>query len=514
MKHLTLVTSALAAIGLGIPASTAPAASDLPGAVEARSRSLTPADALEVATGEGGARQLRTRDGRTAFLRGANVNALVDHGGSRRLVPVAAEDGLQARALGFSVVRLAVSWSRIAPAPGQFDARYLDEIRRTAAVFADQGIYVLLDMHQDRYGATLGPSGDESDGAPAWASRTDGASTAAGSSGGHPYYGTAAARTAAKHFFRNTTVAGRPLQDHYADAVEQVARVGRELGPAFAGIELYNEPIDPESLLSGLIDTFSPTRLWPFYRRVIARLRGAGHVAPIWFEPQATRTQTDNDAVASRFSPDPGLVYGPHVYTDVFNGRNGALTPARIALSFTRADREARAYGAALAPTELPGASGGAWETHRAAVLGQLDRLGAGGMVWVWKQHPDSDYGWGVLRADGGVRGDSGIAKDYGRSRVQASGPRVLSQAWKGGVLTVRTRGAGVVDLWDGAAFRSAPTGVGASPALTVDGVAPAAQVVATRQARSPLATPTTWVEGRQLRVTVGAGDHTLRLAP
>ncbi|WP_026911253.1 glycoside hydrolase family 5 protein [Patulibacter minatonensis] len=481
-----------------------------------RPRPLTRADALRVADGPDGAKVLRTRDGRDVRLRGANVNALVDYAGVKRTVPVTAEDADQFRALGFSVVRLAVSWSRIAPAPGRFDGAYLRTIERTARRFADRGIYVLLDLHQDRFGAGLAAGADETDGAPAWAAVTGGASTAADTGDGHPYYRSAAARAAATAFFRDRRVAGAPLQEHYADALARLARVGWRLGPALAGIELYNEPIDPEHTDASGPDRFSRSRLQPFYRRLVARLRGpdgtgpgAGpYDGPIWFEPQATRTQTDRDAAAARFSGDDGLVYGPHVYTDVFGGTHDAGTPARIAASFRAAADEARTYGAALAPTELPGASGGRFETDRRATLDQLDALGVGGMVWVWKQDPSASYGWGVLNADGTQRDDSAIAADYGRARVVAAGPRVLRERWRDGTLTVTTTGAGVLDLWDGAAFAATAPVRGASPRLTVDGAAPDARTVRTSRATARLGSADAWAGGRRIRLTLPAGRH------
>jgi hypothetical protein len=514
---LGLLASILGLLGLGGGGggSTPPAPPDPP---PSAATPLTSGDRLGVAR-DGDRAVLRTADGRQAFLRGANVNALVDYGGAHGTVPVTDRDAEQARALGFTVVRLAVSWSRIVPQPGAVDAAYLDEVRRAAGRFADRGIHVLLDLHQDRYGAGLGPTRDERDGAPRWAQLTGGASTAGGSTD-HDYYGSAAARAAARAFFDDATVpgTGRTLQAHYGDALVALADVGEDLGPALAGIELFNEPVDPvrASLQPSDVATFYRERLWPFYRRAIERLRTSGYDGPIWFEGSATRTHTDDDPSAARFSDDPGLVYGPHVYTDVYNGRNGSGTPARIAASFARTRDEADRYGAALAPTELPGAAGtigGDWERDREATLDQLDALGAGGMVWVWKQHPSRDYGWGVLTASGGLRGGTEIAQDYGRARVRSSSAPIASVAWRGGTLRVRTTGAGVVELWDGAATGARPLERGASPTLTIDGTAAAAGAVEAATATSPLASAAAWIGGRVLRVTVGDGEHEVALA-
>jgi hypothetical protein len=563
MSPTDIVTPLLAVLtgllGAGAPADTAPTAGASARAASADGlvAPLTETDALHVAAapaapGVPTTRRLQTQDGRTVLLRGVNVNALVDYGEGRDTVAVTDQDAEQARALGFTVVRLAVSWSRIAPAPGDPDEAYLDEIRTTAKRYTDRGMYVLLDMHQDRYAAGLGDSGDESDGAPSWAAKTD-EPPADPPAGPHPYYGTDQSRLAAYHFFENSEVAGKDLQEHYADAMVELAKVGRDLGPGLAGIELYNEPIDPWETTIVDHETFSSDKLWPLYDRLITRLRGADglgegagpYAGPIWFEPTAARTQTDADEAAASYTPeafaDPldNLVYGPHIYTDIFRTelRNGTVQPvppdeatrAKLTASFDAAVTEADAYGAALAPTELPGAVGGEFgefDEHRREVLGHLDRLGIGGMVWVWKlpADPAQDYGWGVLDASGAAR--PGTA-DYGRPRVQASGPRILSETWQDGRLTVRVAGAGVVDLWDGAAFGTAPPTAGVAARLQLDGqdVVPAtaeggtAGAVAT-SATATLESPTSWVGGRRLRVTVPVtpaeqdGSHTLVLGP
>jgi hypothetical protein len=559
MSPTDIVTPLLAVLagllGTGAPADPAP-----PSGATARAASadgltapMTAEDALRVddapaAPGVPTTRRLKTEDGRTVLLRGVNVNALVDYGAARQPVGVTDQDAEQAQALGFTVVRLAVSWSRIMPTPGDPDETYLDEIRTTAKRYTDRGMYVLLDMHQDRYSAA-GPADPdvEADGAPAWAVKTD-EPPANPPTDSHPYYGTPESRLAAYHFFEGTAVEGRGLQEHYADALVELAKVGEDLGPGLAGIELYNEPVDPWKSQIAPGETFSSGKLWPLYDRLIDRLRGpdglgqgAGpYEGPIWFEPTATRTQTDADEAATSYTPaafdDPSdnLVYGPHIYTDIYapNGPPGPDTYGRLEASFDAAADEANAYGAALAPTELPGAvggEGGAFDLHRREVLGHLDRLGIGGMVWVWKlpADPAQDYGWGVLAADGAVRSGTDIAADYGRPRVQASGPRILSETWQDGRLTVRIAGAGVVDLWDGAAFGSAPPTAGVAPRLQLDGqdVVPAtaqggASGAVATTATATLQNATSWVGGRRLRVTVPVipaeqdGSHTLVLGP
>lgn len=462
-------------------------------------------DALRVRTEPDGSRTLRTLSGRRVVLRGANVIGLVDYGGVHSVVDVTAADGEQAKALGLNVVRLAVSWSRIQPAPGTIDRAYLADVERSARVFASRGIYVLLDMHHDRYAANLGqPLDTEADGAPKWAVDAGGASCDSRlgvSSGFGGYYRTPCAATAANALWSNKVVAGRPLQTSYGDAVEAIAGVGRELGPAFAGIELYNEPRSPEP---NMPEGWAARQLWPMFGRLIERLRASGTTAPIWFDSPGTG--------AARFSGDDNLVYAPHVYDDVYDRSPDAGTAGRLHAAYDGVVSRARAFGAAAVVGEYAGARGGPWEAYRQLGLANQDRTLSGGIVWVWKQHPTKDYGWGVLQPDGSLPRESGLAMDLGRPRLVFAAPAIVSQSYDGTTLTVVTRGAGVVELWNGVAAGAAARR-GRAPVLTVDGRAPGA-AAAVRTAGSRVATPGAVLGGHRIRLTVPGGTNTVRLRP
>ena len=83
-------------------------------------------------------------------------------------------------AIGWNVVRLLLSWSRVEPAPGVHDDAYLEQVRAAVRALAARGIYTILDLHQDAWGPTLAARPDEVcappaelafgwDGAPGWA---------------------------------------------------------------------------------------------------------------------------------------------------------------------------------------------------------------------------------------------------------------------------------------------------------------------------------------------------------
>lgn len=193
--------------------------------------------------------------------------------------PGSLNDLAQMRALGFNVIRLPVNWSQLEPTPGLYNSGYIDRIAQVVGWAAGQGIYTVIDMHEDDYsrftpdtaplaapGGLIGPtaeSGGHADGAPRWAVMASGVPAEGVDGQGELNAYTAAAFTS---FWENripTGADGGPLprgeapgpglQDHYIGAVAALAR--RFAGdPAVAGIELMNEP------LPGLIPPGCSTR--------------------------------------------------------------------------------------------------------------------------------------------------------------------------------------------------------------------------------------------------------------
>lgn len=144
------------------------------------------------------------------------------------------------RANGFNLIRLAVQWANIEPAPGEYSESYLASIDGIFRLAEKYGVYILLDMHQDLYSGFGGVGGG--DGAPGWACLTGGVKP-------KPYkFVWAEAYVFGKWvhncfdaFWNNTPVQGRGLQDRYADLWRMMAR--RYAGsPALFGYDLLNEP--------------------------------------------------------------------------------------------------------------------------------------------------------------------------------------------------------------------------------------------------------------------------------
>lgn len=186
--------------------------------------------------------------GRDVLLRGANVNSLAEYWQGvptiPTTVPVTEADWEAMAAHGFSVIRLLISWSRVEPARGVFDQSYLDQVDGYVRAARTHGMYSVIDMHQDAYSATISttdpmacPTGTQPakgwDGAPDWATRTDGLSTCIdGDRNSSP-----AVTRAWNNFYDNVD----GTRDEFVLAWKAVATrfAGR---PEVAGYDLLNEP--------------------------------------------------------------------------------------------------------------------------------------------------------------------------------------------------------------------------------------------------------------------------------
>jgi hypothetical protein len=122
------------------------------------------------------------------LLRDVNLNTHVEYWQYNpelfTTYPFTGDDADRMASMGWNMVRLCVSWSRVEPAPGKYNEACLDEVAASVAKLRRRGIYTLIDMHQDAWGASLVAPPDEVcpdskpaggwDGAPEWATFDDG----------------------------------------------------------------------------------------------------------------------------------------------------------------------------------------------------------------------------------------------------------------------------------------------------------------------------------------------------
>lgn len=106
------------------------------------------------------------------------------------------------REWGFNCIRLLIIWDGLEPEPGRYDDAYLSGVDKRIAWAKRNGIYVLLDMHQDLYSAKFG-----ADGAPLWATLDDGKPhVSQGGVWSNAYLTSKAVQTAFDNFWANTPV--------------------------------------------------------------------------------------------------------------------------------------------------------------------------------------------------------------------------------------------------------------------------------------------------------------------
>jgi endoglycosylceramidase len=467
VRRALLTLGVVAALVAGVPAVVAaPAPATGPGP-------QPPLPWLHVDHSGGALPLIKDAAGRTVLLRGANVNGLQDGYYSPRthddgwvkpfwpLDPAAYAPGdcptnnhhtsdpplcevdankpasrqsgafdsrndfAQMRALGFNVIRLTLSWSRLEPTPGRYDPTYLDRIAQVVSWAKQQRIYVLLDMHQDNYSrfiddtaavevspvlTSVKQSGGHADGAPPWAILTDGVP-------GLAPFGVDVFNlqmgAAFNSFWINRPVAvpqgeapGTGLQDHYIGAVASLARRFKNESTV-VGYELMNEP---QSGAFAAPVLFDQAALFPFYQRVVDAITGTNdggyrdlgihdtrHL--MFFEPWAIRNLVDQSLQLNvPFTTYPNLVYAPHQYTHVFTVDRtvGGQVPAPVPIPYppsydqalTTAAQEATQLGAALWIGEFGNGSNDD-DTLLRGLSDAQDRHPTGSAVWAWKGNCD-----------------------------------------------------------------------------------------------------------------------------
>ena len=224
-------------------------------------------------------------NGNQVLLRGVNVNQLVDFYRPRADVedtrPLTEDDFADIAEQGFNVVRLRLSWSALEPERGEFDQTYVDQITEAVDWAKKYGIYTVLDMHQDGWWNEGTPEGTQCrpgtdpmwgyDGAPEWATLTDGAPRC-------QFQGrdiSPAGDRAFQNFYFDTDGVQASLVATWA----KLAALFHD-EPAVAGYDLLNEP--------GFGETAPVTTsflLGRFYDRAIDAIRAEGAPQIVFVEP-------------------------------------------------------------------------------------------------------------------------------------------------------------------------------------------------------------------------------------
>ena len=376
--RILLSVMLLFALGCGSSSDSAPAPGDtLP--------------ALRAVRGTTDAGRIVDAKGREVLLRGVNVNAHVEYWQYDpdlfTTYPFTEEDADMVAAMGWNMVRLLLSWSRVEPSPGEYDEAYLDEIAVSVGMLRERGIYTLIDLHQDAWGPSLVappdqicPSGTRPaggwDGAPDWATFDDGKLRC--EAGEREL--TPAVQAAWKSFFDDVEgPGGVGIRTRYAEMFGHVvARFAND--DSVAGYDVMNEP-----------NVFAPGQevlLSEFYEDTLQAMRAAEAEvgAPkrmFFFEPSIAWHSVGLPAPPP-FEHDDQVVYAPHIYQEGLNA--GTLEEG-----FARAEDDSlRLYDGApvvtgewgSGPTRAADPDDDYFERH----LGEQDSYRFGATIWTWRE--------------------------------------------------------------------------------------------------------------------------------
>jgi endoglycosylceramidase len=436
--------------------------------------------------------------GRQVLLRGVNFNHLGDYFQTDPSLPTVADlgpdDWDDAAALGTNVVRLVTTWSAWEPERGRIDPDYLARVRDAVAEANARGIYVVLDMHQDAWSkfvfTPIGETCPEGtahqrgwDGAPAWATFTDGEPTC---TPGRREDSPAVVR-AWDHFYRNTDGIRDELAELWGFIAEEFAD-----DDGVAGYDLLNEPG------SGSSPTLTMQGLTDFHRSAAESIRAAerragspGHV--LFLEPGI-------EGIPHGFGLGiENSVFAGHMYFEVFN-------PLSLDFGFALFDLLGRIYDAPVWSGEYnhfgDSESADAWMA-RYATLEDRYRT-SGGAWWQWEQEcgdPHNAMWPPTLEWIEQQRARCGDARFPVRACLDRAYPRAApgrltglsaSPCGEGLVVTGVTGRTSVADLWFPSASADAPV-------VTGDGV----QAVAARRVEG----------GWRIDVTVN-GAYRIEVAP
>jgi len=412
---------------------------------------------------------------RTVLLRGVNVNQLGDYyqddPSIPSTVPLSSTDFERISGLGMNVVRLIVHWSKLEPAKGVMDAAYLAQIRQAVDWAAANDIYVVLDMHQDAWGKYIATPPTETclpgfdraigwDGAPQWATLTDGLPTCR--------IQLRELSLAVAHAFESFWVDRETIQTHL---VNTWAALAREFAadPTVAGYDFLNEP--HPGLTPGVSELVF---LGSYYRRALDAIRdaedgaagGFHHIG--FFEPMDYWSSASIGVSPIPFTADRDVVFAPHLYGgSITLDRSLGVDLISIGFGFDEAAREAARYGATFWSGEW------GWFGDPATQAAMVKEYAAhedahlvGGAWWQWKQscgdpHTIGTPGGKPPPTSGNLvvlscpdNGDLGLAQPFAHVLARAyprAAPgelRSLASDSETGVMDLAGDGKGVLDLW------------------------------------------------------------------
>jgi len=253
-------------------------------------------------------------EGNTTVLRGVNLVSKTQPY-TYQAMGIDEKDVALIRQMGLNVVRLGINWAGIEPKTGFYDSTYLEKYFETVKLFVGNGIYVLVDLHQDAYAAKHGGFG-----LPNWSALAKGKMDPIGfpmnefggmdrpeGLPGPPKISTVINEDF-DAFWTNRRLRGRGIQDRYLSMVEylsqEIENQNKHVRDGIIGLELMNEPfpgVDWWECTDGSIlaqgepqqqfnfsqgcKSFESTKLNSFYRKAVKRVRDVSEDLLIWIDP-------------------------------------------------------------------------------------------------------------------------------------------------------------------------------------------------------------------------------------
>jgi len=333
-------------------------------------------------------RFFRDEMGRAVILRGVNAriegvfDVTFDDGRTPvEDVPALGESDCKRMAeLGVTILRLPINWSGIEPERDKFSEPYLKRVDAVIACMREQGIYVLVDLHQDAYSKEIGE-----DGAPLWAivpkpeKLLEGPLTAAELAMRRISGPVMAAQTS---FFAEGDPNG--LQAEFIEMLELVAD-RYKAQPSVIGIDLFNEPFASAALHSA------------FQARAGKAVHAVAPEMVVVFEPSALWSTVGGEDVVGGPYPVKGSMYAPHLYTFAVDGSDEQLENIKrsdLLPTFRTAASEAKAWGSAWMIGEFGGGpSTTNYQTYLRLHYDLQDEFLVSSTLWLWKESSQGSWG-------------------------------------------------------------------------------------------------------------------------
>lgn len=157
--------------------------------------------------------------------------------------------------LKMNVIRLGIFWDAIEPAPGVYDDSYLCKVKDIVSEADAHGVAVYLDMHQDLFSSL------HEDGAPGWATLTNGAVYEKTELWSEAYLTCPAVQFSFDSFWENAIPKGSNigLQDHFILMWKHVIEFFKD-SENVIGVDVFNEPFPgtcSNSLMEQLLTTLA-----------------------------------------------------------------------------------------------------------------------------------------------------------------------------------------------------------------------------------------------------------------